>query len=73
MHSAAVKEQQQINLALLNQIQKNQEQIAKYNETLEQHAQALLNISERTEAIHQNSLEQQKAYQAGYNQTGVAS
>lgn len=39
-------------------------QILKHQERLDRHGEAFGNLRERTEAIHQSSLEQQKAYQA---------
>ncbi len=39
-------------------------QMLKHQERLDRHGEAFGNLRERTEAIHQSSLEQQKAYQA---------
>ena len=40
------------------------EQAQKYRERLDQHSEAINTLGERTEVMHQTSLEQQKAYQA---------
>ncbi|GAB4012349.1 hypothetical protein GCM10028808_28190 [Spirosoma migulaei] len=49
-------QQEQIG-AIIGQIQKHQER-------LDRHGEAFGSLRERTEAIHQSALEQQKAYQA---------
>ena len=40
------------------------EQAQKYRERSDQHSEAINTLGERTEVMHQTSLEQQKAYQA---------
>lgn len=57
LHSEQFERQQEEIGAIIGQIQKHQER-------LDRHGEAFGSLRERTEAIHQSALEQQKAYQA---------